>query len=106
MSIAKGGATHLMSKITTRHSITTVESVHAEADAINRYNANMRFKGNKKGRGKLTLYVFRVNHNGALKVSRPCNRCQEKIKDCSRINSVISSTNNGFIEEKPREYTN
>lgn len=105
MIIAKGGATHTTSKFTNRYSLTSIESIHAEADAISRYYASIKHKGVKaNSRAKLTLYVFRVDRLGNLKMSRPCSGCQKKIIGCGSIKSVVSSTNDGFAEEKPRDY--
>jgi len=105
MIIAKGGAKHPINKFTDHLTLSSIESVHAEADAINKYQAAIKYKGVKAtSRTKLTLYVFRVDLKGNLKMSRPCSICQQRIKDCGGIKLVVSSTNDGFIEEKPRDY--
>lgn len=105
MVIAKGGAHHPIVKTTDHATLSSIESVHAEADAINRYYDAIRYRGAKAtSRARLTLFVFRVDLKGNLKMSRPCSMCQQRIQDCMAIKRVVSSTNDGFAEEKPRDY--
>ena len=105
MIIAKGGANIPVTKFTNHLTLSSIEAIHAEADAIARYHNSIKYKGAKAtSRAKLTLFVFRVDMKCNLKMSRPCTRCQHKIKECKNIKLVISSTNDGFMEEKLRDY--
>ena len=101
LKIARGGATNHSSKMTNRQQLHSVESVHAEADAISRYRKSMSRKGQQKhSKSKLTLWVFRVCSDGTLKNSRPCEGCSGIIIAERKIRKVVFSTNDGFEELK------
>lgn len=64
-------------------------SLHAEASAI--------LKVNKRS-NNMSILVVRINSNGILKLSKPCEKCEEFIKFFGHIKNVYYSTNEGTIE--------
>jgi deoxycytidylate deaminase len=56
-------------------------SVHAEIDALSRV-------GNPVG---ATIYIARINKSGEARLSKPCNRCAEAIKEAG-ITKVVYTT--------------
>lgn len=57
-------------------------SVHAEIDALSRVS-------NPRG---ATIYIARVNKKGQARMSKPCKRCAQALKDAG-VSKVIYTTN-------------
>lgn len=69
---------------------TDVSSIHAEMDALNRCK-DKDLKGH-------TLYVYRQDKNGKLRISRPCKACYQAIVDRG-IKKIVYTTENGIATE-------
>ena len=101
MKIAKGGAHNHGCKLSQRHQLHSVESVHAEADAIRRWRDTTYVKSRSThSRARITMYVIRVTNSGKFRNSRPCESCSGAIMAEKKIKTVIYSTNDGFEEVK------
>jgi len=75
-------------------------SIHAEHDCLRKFN----FKNlSRKKRQALALVVFKVDREGNLKNSKPCQHCLKLLKRHD-IGKVIYSNNDGtFISEIVRD---
>lgn len=63
-----------------------ITSLHAEDSVISKYTKH--FISNKYNN---TLFVIRINSNGVISNSKPCNYCYSKIISQNGINKVIYS---------------
>ena len=48
----------------------------------------------------LSIYVYRENRFGELRMSRPCPSCMSKIKELGRKNIYYTSTDGGYCHER------
>lgn len=67
--------------------------VHAEVAALKRYEtASVR----KRAIEKVSLYVARINPEGKVMLSCPCQKCMKKIVDSGLVSDVYFSTSEGW----------
>ena len=71
-------------------------SKHAEMDAILKL---MRQHNGLNSLAGSTIYVSRINKNGATLLARPCQRCMDLIQSVG-IKDVIYTTANGTVNER------
>jgi hypothetical protein len=73
-------------EVPSRYAFMGYRSLHSEAAAM------LKFRGNKNG---LSLYNFRFNNKGALRLSKPCSIC---LPWCESVfDSIYYTTNDGEI---------
>lgn len=77
-----------------RHYPEFVQSIHAELNALIRYNEVRHGKLPKR----TSMYVYREEKNGTVKLAKPCKTCEKLMREAG-IKKVFYSTDTGIKME-------